>query len=828
MTESLSPIERHHRLQHEWRDPSGWRALGAVNHTTIGRRFIVTAFAFFLVGGVLAMLIRAQLATSGNAFLDHDLYNQVFTMHGTVMMFLFAIPMLEGYALYLLPKMLGSRDLAYPRLGAFAYWCYLFGGLILLGAMAVGAAPDSGWFMYTPLTSRAYSPGINADVWLIGVTFAEISAICAGVELIATILTMRAPGMSLDRMPLFAWYVLVTAAMILIGFPPLILGSILLEIERALNWPFFDVARGGDPLLWQHLFWMFGHPEVYIIFLPAAGMVSTMVPVFARHPMVGYRWIVGSIVLLAVLSFGLWVHHMFTVGISHLALSLFSVASMLVAIPTAVQFFAWIATLWRGKPRFTLPMLYLSGFFFVFMFGGLTGVMLALVPFNWQAHDTHFVVAHLHYVLVGALLFPLIAGVYHWMPHITGRMPSERLGRGAFWLIFLGFNAAFLPMHLTGLIGMPRRIYTYPESVGWDTLNLISSVASFVMAAGIMLLLLDVVMQARVGRRARRNPWQAGTLEWAMPTPPPAYNFASLPRVDARDALWQQPEWGTDAAKGCGALAEHEPGVRENLMVAVLSGAPRCVARMPGPSMVPFAAAVATGAFFLCILFKLYWLSLAAIGTMLALFLVWAAINGLRASQVFDRSFEGVTLAPHHGRFGAPGDWGVRLCLLADGTLFAALLFGYGFLAMIAPAWPPPEWARLGMVPLLVSAAGLALALAGLRGMRSASRQPLRISVVGWLVLAIGLVMLAAQAPVMAVHAYAAVTRVLYAYALFHVGVAAVIGAFTAWRQTRSVFAAEQRQLDARVYRTWAVFTAATTVLALAAIAVLPTLGGQG
>src|SRR5690554_6519694 len=420
-----SAVALHKALEADWKTESGWRGLSAVNHTVVARRFIVTAAIFFLIGGVLAMLIRTQLATADNALLDSNVYNQLFTMHGTLMMFLFAIPMLEGLGFYLLPKMLGARDMAYPRLGAYAWWCYLFGGLILLGGMAAGVAPDSGWFMYTPLSGATYSPGINNDIWLIGVTFAEISAMCAAVELITTILKFRSPGMALGKMPIFAWYMLVTAGMILVGFPPLILASILLELERAFGLPFFDVARGGDPLLWQHLFWLFGHPEVYIIFLPAAGIVSTLIPTFARRPIIGHAWIVASVIATGFISFGLWVHHMFTVGIPHLALAFFSAASMLVAIPTGIQFFAWIATLMAGRPFVRLPMYYLFGFLVIFVIGGLTGVMIALVPFNWQVHDTHFIVAHMHYVLVGGMAFPLMAGLYYWMPMATGRIDRK-------------------------------------------------------------------------------------------------------------------------------------------------------------------------------------------------------------------------------------------------------------------------------------------------------------------------------------------------------------------------------------------------------------------
>ncbi len=385
-----SAIRLHHQLDAIWGSGRGWQRFSAVNHNVVGMRFMVTALVFFAIGGVLAMLIRAQLASTNSAFLDAAQYAQVFTMHGVIMMFLFAIPFFEGLAIYLLPKMLGARDLAFPRMSAYGYWCYLFGGSFLVAALIFGIAPDGGWFMYTPLSSRPYSPGINADVWLLGITFVEISALSAAIEIMVTILKVRSPGMSLTRMPIFAWYMLVAAAMMLIGFPPLILGSILLEVQRAFDWAFFDPARGGDPILWQHLFWLFGHPEVYIIFLPAAGALSTIIPVLSRTRLEGYGLIVAAIVAMAFLSFGLWVHHMYTVGIPHVALSFFSAASALVAIPTGIQIFAWLATMAHGKSHYSIPMLHVFGFFFVFVAGGLTGVMLAMVPFDWQAHDTLF------------------------------------------------------------------------------------------------------------------------------------------------------------------------------------------------------------------------------------------------------------------------------------------------------------------------------------------------------------------------------------------------------------------------------------------------------
>src|SRR6056297_401299 len=474
-----------------WKQPSGLRALSAVSHRVVGKRFLVTGFIFFLIAGFLGLLVRTQLIVPENTFLDSETYNQVFTMHGTIMMFLFAIPMLEGFAIYLIPLMTGARDLVFPRLGAFGYWCYLFGGLIVLSSFLFDAAPAGGWFMYVPLSTSQYTEGLSADFWLIGITLAEIASVTAAVEIIAAILSSRAPGMSLTKMPILMWYFLVTAFMIAVGFPPLIIGSILLESERLLGLPFFDPAFGGDPLLWQHLFWLFGHPEVYIIFLPAAGFVATILPTFVGKPLFAYGFVVASVIAMGFISFGLWAHHMFATGLPALSLSLFSAASTMVAVPTGVQIFAYIATLAQGRPRATVPMLFVLGFLFVFILGGFTGVMLASVPFNWQAHDSYFVVAHLHYVLVGGMVFPLFAAFYYWAPHFTGRMMSERLGKWVFWLIFIGFNATFFLMHVTGLRGMPRRIATYPEGLGWDRLNMLSTLGSYILAAGVVLFVFD-------------------------------------------------------------------------------------------------------------------------------------------------------------------------------------------------------------------------------------------------------------------------------------------------------------------------------------------------
>ncbi|MBN9408494.1 MAG: cytochrome c oxidase subunit I [Burkholderiales bacterium] len=821
-----SPVALHHRLQRVWSSPGGWRSVMAVNHNIVGRRFIMTALAFFFIGGVLAMMIRAQLATPQAAFLDDALYSQVFTMHGTLMMFLFAIPLIEGFAIYLLPKMIGARDLAYPRLGAFGYWCYLLGGLILLGALAMGVAPDGGWFLYTPLSNKVHTPGVNADVWLLGITFVEISAIAAAVEIVVTILTMRAPGMSLSRMPLFAWYMLVTAGMMLIGFPPLILGSLILELERAAGWPFFDAARGGDPLLWQHLFWLFGHPEVYIIFLPAAGIVSTLIPTFARRPIVGHDWIVASIVAMGFVSFGLWVHHMFTVGIPHLALVFFSAASMLVALPTAVQFFAWIATLWHGRPKFELPMLWLLGFLVVFVLGGLTGVMLALVPFNWQAHDTHFVVAHLHYVLVGGFVFPFMAGIYYWYPHMFGRHTFPRLGAWAFWLVFGGFNLTFFVMHLTGLLGMPRRIGTYSAGLGWEWLNLVSSIGGFVMSIGFFLLLIDLLLSAYLGRRAVPNPWHAPTLEWAMPTPPAFYNIASQPRVKSREPLWRDDGLPAQIAAGRGLLGQADVHEQQTLASDPATGEPTHVIRLPRPSVLPLACGVAVGSVFMSLLLGLYWLAPVGAAVSLVLFWRWAWSIGLRHDPSPIDAGEGLMLPVHDVAPRAPGRAGLMWTLVADGTFFVSLLFGYAYLGTIAPGWPPPQWLQSGLL-LPIAAAAALLATCGLcraalranaRG-DGARRQALLLATVASALAATALLPASVLPgmPPPTQHAYGAIVAFALAYGVVHAALGVVFAAY-AWARGRAGFLSAARRVELGNAALWWDFMAVTGLVLLLAL----------
>ena len=455
------------QLERIWCAPKGWELLTAVNNNYIGFFYVATAFGFFLLAGVLALVMRVQLALPLMGVLPQETYNQFFTMHGTVMMFLFAVPMVEAIGVMLLPQMLAARDLPFPRLSAYAFWAYFVGGLCFFASLFVGLAPDGGWFMYPPYTSMAYSPGINADFWLLGIGFIEISAIAGAIEIIVGVLRTRAPGMTLARMPVYAWAMLVFGVMIIIAFPSVILCTLLLEIERAFDWPFFDPTRGGDALLWQHLFWFFGHPEVYIIFLPASGLVSMMVATMARTRLVGHSFVVLAFLATGFISFGVWAHHMFTTGMPNLSVGFFSAASMAVSVPAGIQVFAWIGTLAVGKPRYNAPTLFMVGGLIIFVMGGLTGVMVAMVPFDWQAHDSYFIVAHLHYVLIGGMVFPLFAAFYYWTPMTSSRALNERLGQWSFWLMFAGMHLTFLPMHLTGFMGMPRRVYTYLPDRGW-------------------------------------------------------------------------------------------------------------------------------------------------------------------------------------------------------------------------------------------------------------------------------------------------------------------------------------------------------------------------
>ena len=540
---TLSPedIERESRaLSNVWSDGTGlWGWLSAVDHKTVSKRLIVAAFLMFIAGGIEAALMRAQLSRPENTLIGPDRYSQLFTTHGTTMMFLFAVPIMTAMGLYFVPLMVGARSLAFPRLNAFGFWNYIVAVVFLYVSLFVNMGPDTGWFAYVPLSGPQYSPGHRVDVWAQVVTFTEISALTAAVNIIVTTFKMRAPGMSLNRVPIFVWSQLVVAFMIVFAMPAVATASTLqLAADRAVGTQWFNPAEGGDALLWQHMFWFFGHPEVYIIFLPALGFVTEIVETFARRRVFGYTAIVLANITTAFFAFGLWVHHMFATPIPELGQSLFTAASMLIAIPTGVQIFCWIATMWLGRPRLTTAMLFVIGFIFTFVNGGLTGVMLASVAFDKQVHDTFFVVAHFHYVLLGGAVTPLFAAFYFWYPKVTGRLLNETLGKWNFWLFVIGTNVTFFPMHILGLNGMPRRVYTYLESTGWGSLNSLVSAGAVLIVSSVAVFLVNVFLSRRAGLLAGENPWAASGLEWAMPSPPPSYNFVHTPVVLGRHPLW--------------------------------------------------------------------------------------------------------------------------------------------------------------------------------------------------------------------------------------------------------------------------------------------------
>ncbi|HWI78397.1 MAG TPA: cytochrome c oxidase subunit I [Ramlibacter sp.] len=582
-------------LDETWRDPPGFFGwFCPVNHKTIAKRFIATTLVFFALGGLIAAVMRMQLARPENNLVGPDLYNQLFTMHGTTMMFLFAVPVMQSVATYLLPLMLGTRNVAFPRMNAYAYWIFLFGGLTLYGAFITNTGPDAGWFAYVPLSGPDYSPGKRVDFWAQMITFTELSALVEAIVIITTIFKLRAPGMSLNRVPLFAWAMLVTSFMVLFAMPAVMLASSALIMDRLVGTHFYNPAEGGDAILWQHLFWFFGHPEVYLIFIPGLGFLSSIIPAFSRRPIFGYTAMVLSLIATAFLAFGLWVHHMFATNVPELGKSFFTAASLMIAIPSAVQIFCWIATMWTGRLNFKTPLLYALAFFFILVLGGLSGLILGSVPLDLQVHDTYFVVAHLHYVLLGGAVFPLFGAFYYWFPKIMGRMMSEKLGHWSFGLMFIGFNVAFFPMHLLGLHGMPRRVYTYQAGMGWDNLNLLSTIGAVTLALGIFVSLVNAVRSARSGQLAPPDPWGSGTLEWATDSPPPPCNFYAIPVVYGRDPVWQPAPAG--APTHVSGLAADS---REQLVTTVLDALPDHRLSFPNPSPWPFISAVATTILFI-------------------------------------------------------------------------------------------------------------------------------------------------------------------------------------------------------------------------------------
>ncbi len=521
----------------------GWLSwVSSVDHKQLGIMYLLGAFVFFLVAGVLALLMRIQLAVPNNHFLSPQVYNQFFTMHGTTMVFLVVVPLLVGFATYMVPLMIGARDMAFPRLNALSFWAQIFGGLMLYFSFATsgvnGGAPAVGWFAYAPLSETAYSYGPGVNYWILGLLGIGVGTLTAGINLMATIISMRAPGMSIRRLPLFVWMTLVTGFLIVVVMPILNAGLVMLLADRLLNAHFFRADTGGSAVLWQHVFWAFGHPEVYIMVLPAFGIISEVIPVFSGKAIYGYDFVAASTLAIAFLSLTVWAHHMFAVGLGHPFDLFFAICSMAIAVPTGVKIFNWTATMYGGRVRFTTAMLFAVSFLLMFTIGGLSGIAFAVVPIDWQLTDSYFVVAHFHYVLFGGTALAVFAGVYYWFPKITGRMLDERWGKVNFWLTFIGFNLTFMIQHVLGMLGMPRRVFTYPALPGWEAMNMISTIGAFVLAVAVLILMINIAISLRSGKIAGDNPWNAWTLEWATTSPPPPENFTRVPPIRGRRPLW--------------------------------------------------------------------------------------------------------------------------------------------------------------------------------------------------------------------------------------------------------------------------------------------------
>jgi cytochrome c oxidase subunit 1 len=515
---------------HDW--------ITTVDHKKIGVLYVLMSLGFLVVGGAEALLMRWQLVVPRNGFLSPDTFNQLFTMHGTTMVFFVGMPILIGIGNYLVPLMIGARDMAFPRLNALGFWATLFGGLLVYSSFATGGAPALGWFAYAPLTEKTFSRGPATDLWALGLIVSGVGTLTAAINFIATILGLRAPGMAVRKMPFFCWTILWTSVQILLAIPPLTVSLVMILLDRQLGAHFFDVQNGGSAYLWQHMFWFFGHPEVYILILPVFGMVSEVIPVFSRKVLFGYEFMAVATMAIAFISMGVWAHHMFTVGMSRTLDLYFVAASLLVSIPTGIKFFNWLATMYGGRLSFASPMLFSCGFLSLFLIGGLTGIMLATAPFDFQLSDSYFVVGHFHWVLIGGTLFGTFAGLHYWYPKVTGRMLSERLAKWQFWLLYVGFLLTFAPMHVSGMLGMPRRIYTYEPDRGWALWNQISTFGAIVQAPSFVIFLVNLLKSLRDGKPAGDDPWDAWTLEWTTTSPPPAYNFEVIPEVSSRRPLW--------------------------------------------------------------------------------------------------------------------------------------------------------------------------------------------------------------------------------------------------------------------------------------------------
>jgi cytochrome c oxidase subunit I+III len=778
---------RAERLERIWKERPGvlgW--LTTTDHKRIGLLYLFASMAFFGAGGVEALLVRTQLITPDNGLLGPQAYNELFTMHGVTMIFLFVIPISTGaFGNYLLPLMIGARDMAFPRMNALSFWIFAASGIFMYTSVFIGSAPDAGWFDYVPLASKAYSPGPNIDFYALGIIFNSISTTAAAVNFIVTIFKLRAPGMSLNRMPLFCFAILAVSFALIFALPPLSVATGFLELDRRIGTHFYDLAGGGDPLMWQHLFWIFGHPEVYIIILPAFGIATSIIPTFCRRRMVAFPLVAVAEILVAFIGFGVWAHHMFAVGLPTATTVYFAAASLIVVVPSGIQLFAWLTTMATGTPKFDTPLLFIVGFIVFFIIGGLSGVMFAAIPFDQQTTDTYFVVAHFHFVIFGAAVFPLLGGLYYWFPKVTGRLYHEGVGKVSFWMTFVGSAVTFFPMHIVGLEGMPRRTYTYPPDLGWGGLNLLETLGSYALAAGLILIVVNLAVSLRRGAPAGNDPFDGATLEWATPSPPPEYNFTVVPAISSPYPMWDARDREEDVRRVERGEMVLDSG-HETPATTVVDGELDEVLDMPSESPWPIVVAGFLGLVFTFLL-------TGHVAT--ALVFAGACAVSLGAWHLSE---------PGHvaARRRSPpsGWWGMGVFLATETALFGSLIGSYFYLRFTSTDWPQGGIAPPAAVLPLALTAGLVLScLPMLAASRAAAAGRARAA---WWLVALAFAMQAGYLAVQVVsylddlrtfqpadNAYASIYFTLLGAHHAHVFVGLLLDVWILWRLARGLTA---------------------------------------